>query len=277
MIDKVVLLDIARSDLHAANLLLKENHYSQAIFFTHQSVEKVSKYLALESEAVSHERLHKEIGHDPVKGFRLTLQRLKEKIDEQLLSSAFRNNKIPDDLYDNIDAKIDQFVELSSKASDLNEGQLNAVIMLLTDLDTNSRGISGQQTALLNEGDLIHSLKEIGLINDQDVAAITSMIEKNGKYRDYLKKIASAYTHQLPDYLNATVAIFYLSVVFADHAVSTRYPNPRTGTNPLTLYTNDAPIVKHLRLFHYHLNKAIRAIIEFNDKLAALELPGSAK
>lgn len=72
--------DLAISDLSAAKQLYQTGHYSQAIFFLQQSVEKALKGMGLATKMVTFDQLStRSIGHNAFRIFKFGINSMKEK------------------------------------------------------------------------------------------------------------------------------------------------------------------------------------------------------
>jgi len=63
------LIEVAESDLKAAEVLLKSRMYPQAVFLIQQALEKAIKAVAIELEVITPEEARKDVGHYIVEKF----------------------------------------------------------------------------------------------------------------------------------------------------------------------------------------------------------------
>jgi len=272
MDDQQKYMKIAKSDIYAAKTLLENRCFPQAIFFTQQAVEKLSKYLALETDFFEPFEVTKQFGHKSLNVYQGVLTKQIDKLESYINSLT---PEIPDEEakkavdFLGYNSDLINGLNLIRKIKDydlmnISEEDLDGLIQQLNDAN-NSKIELPKSIQSLFEDDfdvVVDWLEKAGLLDEGSTEIIKNALEDDAMKEIIVKGYANLMTN-LPVYLSAVLSVFHLSVVFTMHAVSARYHDPESDFDPLTFYTEDNPLVARLDIFQNYVVTAIFKLEEF--------------
>ncbi|NJD77928.1 MAG: HEPN domain-containing protein [Candidatus Methanoperedens sp.] len=283
------LLDIAKMDLHASEVLYENELYPQAIFYFQQSVEKANKAFALITNQLEEKDLLKEVGHQTVniyeKSIRIQKNRY-EQLNEKLGNiPEFKSTKIIENLnisktLRQIDGYLSQIKKIKERQEELIYISKREIRQFLKDIASTKRDIEKDKRKIsrfkITEKTLNKTKREIidqlGFLSKYDPAQFEEA-KKNLESTDIrllVEKLIKNQSELLIIIIPLSMSLYYLAIITLPHASITRYPNPKNGQSPLNIYTKKLPIVKMLHeLFEVH-KSALNELKLLNKKFEVI-------
>lgn len=232
MSNSEVFLEIAKTDLKAAECLYEQALYPQAIFSLQQAVEKMTKAFGALSLDMTPEVMKKEIGHFPFQVFLCTLQRAiepfitknKSTSDNSIVNTAQQNSTNHMDEIRQIEKILKKFMKLDNFSTYIITAQLTPILMQIRS--------SNASTEL--DSDLDNFAVSVEKFLDQQHDQI--IIDNKDRICSMVRKI-------LQDMMHIVNPLVFLVIALPSNCVqNTRYPMDKS--NPLQLYNIDHPLVK---------------------------------
>lgn len=253
------LLAMAHQDLKAARHLYTGEFYPQAVFYLEQSAEKGLKSYSIAFGIINETDAWREISHKTLKIYEKTARDLKKRVvaeeqklkDHPVLEAALQAHVDLPLMIEKFDESLDELKEqsqLDDKSLCLTEEELNDAIKTLRaahrDANHERATIHSKKTTPSEFRKVKRRLTKIleaALVGQPERLRLTKE-ELNHtftfeSYENMMKKILS----KMISPMEAFQSFFQLSIILQPHAVA-RYP--KTGFNPLELYTPDLPLIK---------------------------------
>jgi HEPN domain-containing protein len=246
-----VLLYIAERDLAAAESLFEKKLYPQAVFYLQQAVEKATKSFALHNNIISEDEL-KEISHASLKIYLKIVEEHKNKVKEfqelikklPKLKHTTLFKKYEDISSEKFDEMLDKF-EFYLKHSNrkISDKEMEETISELINLETE---IENKEIKSKNEVENFRHLF-------QEVA--NTFAGEHPELRENIKRGKKRFESLTPELMEELISfsisqaiycnhLLFLSLILCPHVISSRYPYPEHGHNPLMVYTVEHPIIK---------------------------------
>jgi HEPN domain-containing protein len=252
------LLAVAHQDLKAARHLYKGGYYPQAVFYLQQSVEKGLKSYSVTWGMINENESQREISHKTLKIYEKSTRDLKKRAIAE--KEEMKKNPVMAALEPHINfplmvGKLDEVLEelkdqkkQDEKLLRLTEEELNNAIKTLQDIhrDTNHEKVKLQtKTVTTSEfrkakKNLLELLEALLVGQPERLRKMKEELNRNFTmecYEEQMRVIQS----QIIGPMEIFSSFFELSKILQPHAVA-RYP--KSGFNPLELYTLDFPLVK---------------------------------
>ena len=256
-------LDIAKEDLNASRILLNNQCYSQALFYTEQSVEKICKYIIIKDDIIDESKLKKEVRHNSTKIFDILIKYILEKRTSE---QCFNDTNI-ESFYENIKESKEYFVKLrnDSKLKEIGEEKLDEYDRELYFYSKLNKNLNTEYDFMINqpaEG-FLELLKKMNLLDNETLTEAESRLNNPAEKDSYLNLINNI-IKDLPKYQNLLMAVITLATIFSNHWESTRYPSQIEKLKPSDLYNQEKPLIKRLGNFHRHIENTINELETLN-------------
>jgi len=253
-------IKIAQTDNESSVILYDQEFYPQSIFNAQQAVEKLCKYLVSSQESFDKEKI-KRFGHDSLQLFREFLKNFNQIYGIAHVSEL----KILKYLIKDFDDKDAEFQLI--KSYNLQNLKPEELDFLIRELDSLERDLKSKDQKQINLSSsdfkaLIQDMIKIGQISEEEAKNTLNSLEDNPLLKEVIFADLQKLFRKLPNYLNAVMRVFYLSIVFTMHSVSTRY---QQKISPIEYYTLKNPLVKRLPRFNHHIKGSINTLVEVND------------
>jgi len=249
MITIQAFLDMAKQDFKAARCLYERCLYPQAIFYLQQSVEKATKCMGLYHKIIAEEELE-EIGHRSSEVYMKILRGFGDRIDRvykllekfpQLWCSPPIKKHLPlrKEKLMNILNNYKKYIEKPS--ADLSEEKLETFLLDLKNLELDLKKLKVEKEKI---GKLKQEFQEIA---NHICKTLSASPQSREKVISQLKSLTPELFAQLIESsipgVICNTHLLSLSIILCPHAVSSRYPLPKRGFNPLKTYTETHPLV----------------------------------
>ena len=116
----------------------------------------------------------------------------------------------------------------------------------------------------MNISEYLEFLNRNHLINSDQRDELISGINSNENLRVFLDNFFRKFVDCFPNYIAALLRMFFVSMAFTRHAVSSRYPDITRGFDPSEHYNLNNPLVKEIPFFHGAINQSMKAIADYN-------------
>ena len=229
--NSIALIEIAREDLDASNLLYINGLYPQSIFYLQQSVEKIIKHIGLTNEIIEAKDLQKEIGHKTEKIFKRLVQ---------------RTSPITGDTQESIDKDYQTIIDIN-KSTPLAE-LIPAVI--------NTLDSYRNQEFPYELEDLISQVFSFIKENNQQITADIDLEKLTNSRIQSFKEV-------WPKYHSSIMVLFILNSLLSDYVSKVRYPIGEEFERPSCIYVKDNELVKAVPYFQDCIDESIKAILKF--------------
>lgn len=261
--EAILYLDTAQDDCLAAEKLYKSKLYSQSLFYTIQSVEKICKYVAIRNNLVTPSEVKVKIGHDSSKVFTKLF-----KDHFLVLEKNWSNDPIksPFDFtpfFTQFQSEIIDFENKSTNGdiSELTAPTIDGLLYRLDKLDTGSDSLSPLDSLFKDPKILINGLIDVGIIQKSDL----SVLEKDkNNYDTFLKEIQKVLA-RIPNYQRTLAKVILLSSIFRNNVNETRYPDLNLMKTPNHIFNKKNILVIQLPKFMKHIFNVIRMLKDFNN------------
>ena len=267
MVDSFTLLEIAGTDLNSAKILLTQGLYSQSVFYTQQCVEKISKYIAVDSKLVSFEGLQKEISHNSLQTFKVAITKKKDILEilkvfnQKDQSNPFSRIIDLDELPAKVSASSQAFENINSHdLQNLDDDHLKLILEMSDDMNehlSRLETISLEEISGLNMDEFKSLIEKNHSPSESAKINLTELLDIKGTNRSYFNAFFKKRLSDMAAYLRGATTIFFMSLIFCRHAVSARYPDQKSGFNPLDHYTLKSPLINRMPAFHLKIENAI--------------------
>ncbi len=229
--NSLALLEIAREDLNASNLLYNNGLYPQSIFYLQQSVEKIIKHIGLTDEIIEAKDLHKEIGHKT------------ERIFKRL---AQRTSPITGDTQESIDQDYQAIIDINKSTP---------IAELISAVKTTLDSYRNQEFPYELE-DLINQVFSFIKENNQQKTEDIDLEELTNSRIQSFKEV-------WPKYHSSIMVLFILNSLLSDYVSKVRYPIGEAFERPSSVYNKDNELVKAMPYFLDCIDESIKAILKF--------------
>jgi len=246
-----VLLNIAKDDWSASQILFEKKLYSQAVFYLQQSVEKSAKSLIIEMELSNIEDVKRYIGHDTIK----IIELLKEKniiINKEKNKILEAIPKLKDSIFDNAVGANKDLIDLGNKdiedistnlkhSSTTIEHTINAILGFFNEFLELEKMISNEGIESLIDEDSVGEIINIAqLITEQ-----YPIEEKYKKFSDprKIKLFIEVITKNILLFIPCLISLLVLALITCYDAVNSRYPKIERNYNPLDYYNDVYPVI----------------------------------
>lgn len=259
------LIEIAKKDLKASEILYKRGLYSQSYYHFQQASEKANKAFGLFHELITEDELLK-LQHNQLKIYRKAIVNREVEAKEmvgffdknpEVADHAFFKNK-PVKEYHTLLGDGLKFLDSTKNIDLLNISQedLNYLLSSLQELNSFKPSQSNKSKKItLDElakyDDLI---KKHG--NETKQKEMEGFSELNKEDQDELFKSILLFSKNYIQSLYINLTLYVSAVITIRHSNSTRYIVD--GRNPLDFYVKKNPIIKYQPEFLWHLNKALK-------------------
>lgn len=278
---------MAKEDLDTSIVLYDAGHYPQSVFLLQQAVEKAAKSLSLQFRIITEDEAARQIQHRPLNIVKTTVK----KINRSLRSIP----EEPGNLSHFSSAGVDfsQFIENINAT----ERELATYLNSLETFDLSEADACGLVTTLKD----IHETFESILQPIEKEGIPASMYDQMSTYLERFFRSVSASPHipekekaemikKIPettreilgkrdqlemflfvimDAMESVLLLFHLARATGPHAIKARYPDTKTGFDPLAYYTPDRPIVAALPDLHIYTGIAIERLDRLYDFIAS--------
>lgn len=278
---------MAREDLDASIVLYDAGHYPPSVFLLQQAVEKAAKSFSIRFGIITEKDAAHHIGHKPLtiarettKTFTRDLRSLPKEPEALAHFSdlGFDLPKIVESV-DLIESGINTYLN-SIETFDLSEADARTIVAALKDthdsteqalkrLDTEGIPDAAYEQMVVRLDQTYRSLYTSLDIPEAKKAELIEGIpeitrEILGKKDQVELVIFMALTLTEPLFL-----LFHLARATGSHAVKARYPDAKTGFDPLDYYTPDRPIVAALPDLHTYTGIVLEDLDHLYDIISS--------
>lgn len=243
------LLLIAKEDLESSKILYQHGKWPQSIFFLQQAVEKSYKSIAMFQKYIDASSMKGEVGHNPLNILKMQIDQFEslkyefinkpdafESIVSLCKHIGYDYTSITDELKNNKN-DIESFIKSCSKIN-LTEDQLDDCL--------------SEITAYLRKREI--------LIKDIQTDLRTLINQENSELLTSLTGLTAQIMYEL---IGSFQILTPLSIIITSHEQKSRYPDEKSGFNPLTYYTKDSLLIKRLP----QMQKYSGVVIEWMDEI----------
>lgn len=264
MKEKAILyLDTAQDDCLAAEKLYKSKLYSQSIFYSIQSVEKICKYVAIRNNLVTPSEVKGKIGHDSSKVFTKLFKDHFLDLEKNWSNDTIKSPFDFTPFFTQFQSEIIDF-EIKSPnrdISELNAPSLDVLLYRLDKLDTGTDSLSPLDRLFKDPKTLVNGLIDVGIIQKSDL----SVLENNkNKYDTFLNEVQKILA-RIPNYQRNLAKVILLSSIFRNNVNETRYPDLSQMKTPNHIFDKKNTLVIRLPKFIKHISNVIRMFKDFNN------------
>jgi len=263
MIDPRVYLSIAKDDLNASRILLKNNCFPQSLFFTEQSVEKICKYIIIKDNIISEGELKKKIGHKSMMVFDILIKYMIEKLDSAETLKDVNINKLHKRLIEEQNYLSKLRIDSQNKKLDLDTLQeYEFKLLFYTKLDFN---LNPDFSFYFNQAPevFIDTLKKMNLLDSETLERIEISFN-NPEEKKYYLELISEIQVKMVKYQNLMLAVLTFATIFSSHWESTRYPDGKENIAPYEIYNSETAIIKSLDTFQEYIDLTITGLEELS-------------
>lgn len=275
---------MAREDLDASIVLYDAGHYPQSVFLLQQAVEKAAKSFSIRFGIITEKDAAHCIGHKPLN----IVGTMVKKINRNLRS-------IPDTEAHVSDAGFE--APQSPKSVDATERELDAYLKSLETFDLSETDAHELVAALKETHDsfasLLQPVEKEGIpapIYDQISVDLerfyriyysssalpeTEKAEMIRKIPEITRETMSKWDQMEPflfvfaGLMESMFLLLHLARATGPHAVKARYPDAKTGFDPLDYYTHDRPIVAALPDLHTYTGIVLKDLSRLSEFIAS--------
>jgi uncharacterized protein (DUF1778 family) len=281
------LLFMAMEDLDASVVLYDAGHYPQSVFLLQQAVEKAAKSFSIRFGIITEKDAALRIGHKPLTIARETTKTFTDglrplpKEPEALAHFSDLGFDLPKivESVDLIESGINTYLN-SIETFDLSEADARAIVATLKDthvsteqalkrLDTEGIPDAAYEQMVMRLEQTYRSFYASLDIPEAKKAELIEGIpeitrEILGKKDQVESTLFMTLTLTEPLFL-----LFHLARATGPHAIKARYPDTRTGFDPLAYYTPDRPIIAALPDLHTHPGIGLERLDRLYDLIAS--------
>jgi hypothetical protein len=229
--NSLALIEIAREDINASNLLYINGLYSHSIFYLQQSIEKIIKHIGLTNEVIEVKDLQKEIRHKTEKIFKRIVQ---------------RTSPITGDTQESLDQDYQAIVDIN-KSTPMAE--------LIPEVITTLNSYRNQEFPY----DLEDLIKQVSSFIKENNPQITEDID----FEKFTNSGIQPFKEVWPKYHSSIMVMFILNSLFSDYVSKVRYPIGEEFNKPSNVYNKDNELVKAIPYFLDCIDESIDAILKF--------------
>jgi HEPN domain-containing protein len=281
------LLFMAEEDLDASAILYEAGHYPQSVFLLQQAVEKAAKSFSICFRIITEDEAVRQIQHRP-----LNIVRKTAKTITQGLRSIPGEPRAMVHL-SSADFDLPQFI----KSIDATEREIDTYLNSLETFDLSEADASGLVTTLKETHDVFESIlqpiekegipefmyDQMSVYLEQFFRSFyaSSRIPETEK-EEMIQKIPEitreilgkrdqleTFLFVIMDTVESMLLLFHLARATGPHAIKARYPDTKTGFDPLAYYTPDRPIVAAIPDLHTHTGIVLERLDRLYDFIAS--------
>jgi hypothetical protein len=245
---------IAKEDLHSSMILLKNDKFPQALFFTDQAIEKLCKHIIIKSKIIPEEKLKRKIGHNSTKVFDIIINYLIENIDK-------KHNNEYSFFTSELKAGKDYLIKLREigKSEEFSESEIKEFLDKIRSFIFSSIPNPYNDLFLQEPDELLKTLIDMNLL-DSDTVNLMEERFKDEMFKAQFLDDLKASANDAPKYQNYILALITLAGIFSSHLESTRYPTLTTDLMPQDRYNKENIIIKYLDEFQILISELIKGL-----------------
>jgi len=269
------LLSMARKDLNASIVLYDAGQYPQSVFLLQQAVEKASKSFSILFRITTEDEAARRIGHRPLNIVRTTVKR----INHSLRSVPDIRAHTSDTNFDANERELAAYMD-SLEIFDLSEADANELVATLKE----THDVFESTLQPIEKEGIPASMYDqisVGLERFFQTYYSSSTLPETEKV-EMIKKIPETTREilgkrdQLEIFLfvfagliESVLLLFHLARATGPHAIKARYPDTKTGFDPIDYYTPDRPIVAALPDLHTYTGIVSERLDHLYDFIAS--------
>ena len=263
MAESKIYLSIAKDDLNASRVLLKNNCFPQALFYTEQSIEKICKYIIIKNDLAKESELKKKVGHNSMKIFDIIVDYLFSNIQSQVVIEDSRISAF----YEKLNEGKEYLIKLrnDSRIKELDEDTLDKYDLQLYFYTKANLDLNSEFDFILKQSPegFIEILKKMNLLDTETLSKIEISFQ-NPEEKKYYLNLLEKVVKDLPKYQNLMFSVITLATIFSTHWESTRYPKIEGNISPSDLYNEETLIIKKLDVFQEYIELNINELEKIN-------------
>jgi len=271
---ELIFLEIARKDLEAAKSLYDRKLHAHSVFYLQQSIEKAVKSFGMWTKTLTETDAKDAIGHEAWKAYlkvfnevRNKIARLEKasdvlpKLKETSLMKELEISKLKDmfDKYEKV------FLNKNARRSiSFSRKDLQNIATEINKLSKELKEKLGQRTAIrISEKETEHLKEKLYEFLNIFSEINPNVMEAKDKLSalitpEFIGKIFKKLIKPVSELIFCYLSLFYLSLVFSSHAVTTRYP--QDSFNPLMAYSEKMPLIRMLDSFIRILEETLQKL-----------------